>query len=152
MTDYPDPTDDVLHCQTCSAVIRDGNKRDQRGVWMRRDNDDGPDDRELLCLDCAIDEVRDPETASRQDVRGLFLSGLVDTPDPRLDYLVERDDSGSIDGNDEAERLGITLTEFGELVECDPRFEYGTSPRFPWINMASYRKWPPRQGNRGDNQ
>jgi hypothetical protein len=146
MTDDPDPSDDILHCRACGDVVREHSEEVQRGVWMRRDDEGRPDDRELLCLDCAIDEVRDPDTESRDDVRSNFLSAMFNTPDPRLDRLTEQyDDFDSIDGNEAAERLGITLTDFEKWVEIDPRFELGVSSRFPWVNMESYRKYH-RQG------
>jgi hypothetical protein len=73
--------------------------------------------------------------------------------DARLDPIVEQhDDFEDIDGNEAAEQLDITLDEFGELVENDPRFEFGASPRFPWVNMETYRKWDTQQDGQGDNQ
>jgi hypothetical protein len=77
-----------------------------------------------------------------------------ETPNPGLDTIVaQHDDFENIDGNKAAEQLDITLTEFGELVECDPRFEFGTSPRFPWVNMESYRRWSNHEENeRGEDQ
>lgn len=65
-----------------------------------------------------------------------------DEPNPKLDsIIVQHNEFEAIDGNDAAENLGITLTEFREIVEDDPRFEFGVSPRFPWVNLESYRRW-----------
>lgn len=65
-----------------------------------------------------------------------------DEPNPKLDSIIaQRDEFEAIDGNDAAEQLGITLTKFGELVEDDARFEFGTSPRFPWVNLKFYREF-----------
>lgn len=141
MVERPDPTDDILNCQRCGDAVRHYDKEEQRGVWMRRDGGNSVY-RELLCLDCAIDEKRNPDFESRSDVGGNFLMSIYDTPDPRLDGLVERyDNFNVIDGDEAAERLGVTPTTFGEWVEVDPRFDYGTSPRSPWVDMESYRKF-----------
>lgn len=67
---------------------------------------------------------------------------MTDGPNPQLDEIVDQhSDFENIDGNKAAEQLGITLSEFGELVEDDPRFECGVSPRYPWVNMETYQKW-----------
>jgi hypothetical protein len=65
-----------------------------------------------------------------------------ETANSRLDPIVEQhDDFEDIDGDEAAEQLGITLGEFGELVEDDPRFEFGVSPRSPWLNMVLYEEY-----------
>jgi hypothetical protein len=77
-----------------------------------------------------------------------------ETSNPELDAIVEQhDDFENIDGNKTAEQLGTTLGRFKEMVENDPRFECGVSPRFPWVNMESYRRWSNHEENeRGENQ